>query len=118
MVIYFSQNLYKMYCSICQKTVKQKMKPHLDEHRQAATFRCSSCDKSNKYKSSLNQYERVWHEKHFFQCDRRSYLKLLSRRNGLFNIALKHSVQKVILQGTVIHIVKTKNIGKLNCLSV
>lgn len=92
-----------MYCTICQKTLKQNIKVHLDEHRQVTMFRCSSCDKRYKYRSSLNQHERIWHGKDL---------------NGLAKIALKRSVEKVILQGTVPYIVKKKKIEKLNCLSV
>ena len=32
-----------------KKTVRRNIKVHLDKHRQAAMFRCSSCDKNYKY---------------------------------------------------------------------
>lgn len=64
-----------MYCTICQKTLKQNIKVHLDEHRQVTMFRCSSCDKRYKCRSSLNQHERIWHGKDLFQCDRSSCLQ-------------------------------------------
>ena len=81
-----------MYCTICKNTVTKNIKVHLDKHRQAAMFRCSGCDKSYKYKSSLNQHERVWHKKNLFQCGHNSCSKKFKSQSGLsYHLKKEHS---------------------------